>query len=220
MKTRVSILIICLFVFNSCNIVKSLKAFYIPEAVVFQEAFVGDWVDKKNVPWKVISFREAYEEESKKEKMAEEDVQLFEKHKDGYFVQYGDEDSESVFIAIPFTIDDTIFIDFIPFDFKIFHTSGSLIKQHLLKTHSVAKFDVLEDKKIKVTWLDEDRLETLLKSHKIQIKHETIGFDEDLLLTASSEELYRFLKKYNASTIEDKWKSDEEITLSPANATP
>ncbi|WP_394750081.1 hypothetical protein [Spongiimicrobium salis] len=220
MKTKALILLASLVLLSSCDIVKSLKAFYIPEAVSYQKAFVGEWTDKQGTLWKVISFRDAYEKETKNEKVSKEDVQLFEKYKDGYFVQYGEEDNQSVFIAMPFSIDDTIFMDFVPFDFKLLNSSSNLIKKHLVATHSVAKFDILEGQKIQITWLDEDRLEALFEQQKIQIKHEILGLEETLLLTASSEELYRFLKKYNASSLEDKWKSDEKLLLTPADAKP
>ena len=137
----------------------------------------------------------------------------------GYFVSYTKKNEEALFVAMPFRIENQSFVDFVPYHYDAKGTND-LVSQHLLKTHSVAKFNILSNEKIEVIWLDEDRLEHLFNKNQINIKHEKVGFDESLLLTASSNELYQFLKKYNASDIKDKWKSDEKYILSPANAKP
>jgi len=59
----------------------------------------------------------------------------------------------------------------------------------------------------------------LIEANTLKIKHEKTGIEEDeLILTASSSELYRFLEKFMSSTIEDKWEKDEIYTLRRSNA--
>ena len=47
-----------------------------------------------------------------------------------------------------------------------------------------------------------------------------MGIEETLLLTASSEQLYKFLKKYLSLKLEDKWKASDILTLSKADEKP
>ena len=84
---------------------------------------------------------------------------------------------------------------------------------HLFNTHTLAKLDIDSDNEINIKWLSSKKLETLLDENKIKIKHEKVGFDETVLLTASSEELVKFIEKYMASEDEDKWKTDIEANL-------
>jgi hypothetical protein len=91
--------------------------------------------------------------------------------------------------------------------------SNSLFKMHLIKTHSLAKLDMVSNNSISIKWLDEDKLKFLLNNDKIKIKHEKVGFDETILLTASSEELVKFIQKYMNSEDEEKWKTDTQFDL-------
>jgi hypothetical protein len=84
---------------------------------------------------------------------------------------------------------------------------------HLIKTHSLAKLDMDSNNSISIKWLDEDKLKFLLNNDKIKIKHEKVGFDETILLKASSEELVKFIQKYMNSEDEEKWKTDTQFDL-------
>lgn len=218
MKIKTAICIYCLVILNSC-IVKSLQPFYVPEAIAFQEAFIGEWNDNKSGNWKVTSLKEEFEEDKDLSELSTEDREAFEKYKDGYLITYTKNEKESVFMAMPFKIDDQVFIDFIPFEYEGAY-SNNLVDQHLLKTHSVAKLDIIEKNQVKVNWLDEERLKELFNNNQIQLKHEVIGLDESFILTASSEELYRFLKKYMASDLKNKWETSQKFTLQKVNDQP
>jgi len=218
MKTKILILLASTLLFCSC-IVKSLNPFYVNKAVSFQETLIGNWEDDDQGSWQIVSVEQAYLEEMKENKPDEQDSKTIEKYGKGYFVMHTRSKKEASFLAMPFTIDGELFMDFIPFNYDTKGTN-TLATQHLLKTHSVAKLKIIDDKKVEMIWLDEDRLKQLFEQNKIRIKHERVGLDESLLLTASSEELYQFLKKYNASDIENKWKSDEKFILTASNAKP
>ena len=73
--------------------------------------------------------------------------------------------------------------------------------------------DIDSKENISIKWLDSEKLETLLKENKIKIKYEKIGLDENVVLTASSEELVKFIEKYMASEDPDKWKTDVDVEL-------
>ena len=78
--------------------------------------------------------------------------------------------------------------------------------------------DIETDNEVSIKWLDQDKIEALLKENKIKIKHEKVGFGETILLTASSEELVKFIEKYMSSEDEDKWKTDVEVNLKRTDA--
>jgi hypothetical protein len=88
---------------------------------------------------------------------------------------------------------------------------------HLIGTHTLAKFDFLNENEVAISWFSSKKLEQLLDEDKIKIKHEQVGFAETTLLTASSEELRKFLKRYMDSKDNDKWKTDVEINLKRAD---
>lgn len=218
MKTRSLILICCLVLLSSC-IVKSIQPFYTPDSTEFQEDLVGEWIDNKNAKWTVVSFKKMFLDEHKDwSKVSEEDKIAYEKYKDGYFITRNKNNNESVFMAMPFKVEEQLFMDFIPFDYE--DISNDLVSQHLLRTHSVAKIDRTENNKLNITWLDEGRLTDLFDKNQLKLKHETVGIDESFVLTATSEELYKFLQKYMKADIENKWKSSEEFTLTKTNAQP
>lgn len=95
---------------------------------------------------------------------------------------------------------------------------NKLAVNHLIKTHSVAKLEFDNSDNISFLWLTEEHVKKLFKENKLRLKHELIGIEEELLLTASSQELSAFLKKYNASSIKDKWKSSDTMSLTKSKS--
>ncbi len=77
--------------------------------------------------------------------------------------------------------------------------------------------DFLNDNKVDINWFSSEKLMELLEQDKIKIKHERVGFGETILLTASSEELQEFIKKYLNSNDADKWATDVEFNLNRIN---
>ncbi|MCA0131785.1 hypothetical protein [Winogradskyella alexanderae] len=218
-KLRSIVVIGLLFMLSSC-IVKSIRPFYLKEHVKFNEKLIGNWTTGKNSTWQITSFKESWEKDNEGNLiLKEEDKEAFESYKEAYIINYTSSEKEALFLAMPFMVDEHLFLDFTPFDFEDSGING-LAAQHLLKTHSAAFVDFQEDGSIKFKWLDESVLKNLIDQKKIKIKHEKTGIDEDFILTASSEELYKFLKKFMASDIEKKWDKDVIKTLIPANAKP
>lgn len=242
MKTWKSVILIGIAILlNSC-IVKSLQPFYTSDSLSYNEKFIGTWVDSEKGEWDIKSFKDGLKDTNiskKKIKTSEKDVKytvkteftefdsdpsddvtnLTEFYKKGYLISYKDQDKEALFVAMPFKIDNQYFLDFIPFMYDN-NSVNELVNQHLMTTHSVAKIDVNSDKEIAFSWLNENKVKELFDNKKLRLKHEGIGLEKDLLLTASSEELYVFLKKYMKSDIEDKWKKADMLTLIKANAKP
>ncbi len=216
MKFKSFVILFALVALNSC-IVKSLHPFYTKESIAFEKSFIGKWKDNKGDIWNVKSFQDMFNEDFVgEEKPSEEDLKTLEKIKHNYLVEYVSQGRKAFFMATPFKIKDQLLLNFTPYS----HDDAginSLLSSHLLNTHSVVKFDIVNNSEIDIKWLDEERIEDLLKTSKIRVKHEIIGIQEDFLLTANSTELYQFLEKYLASNIENKWKSSSEFKLKKLN---
>jgi len=215
------LLAISCLLLSSC-FVKSLHPFYTSKTIAFDTRFIGEWEDEKKGIWTVIPFKEKFLEEEKTplEEMSQESQIIYEKYKEGYYVNYKKNGKESDYLVIPFQLKNQLFLDFTPL-FVDSNDLSSLTQNHLIPTHSLVKFDVLKNNSISMKWLDESRLTELFKNNKIKIKHEKTGIaDDGILLTASSEELQKFIKKYMSSNDDEKWSTDTNFTLTKADVKP
>ena len=62
---------------------------------------------------------------------------------------------------------------------------------------------------MKLSFLDQSNLSDLYQQGKVKLKREIVGVEEDPILTASSEELFKFLEKYLTSDFKDQWSSSD-----------
>ncbi|MCL5247247.1 hypothetical protein M4I21_15600 [Cellulophaga sp. 20_2_10] len=216
MKAKNLLIAFCVLLFNSC-VLKSLHPFYVSSAIFFEKSFTGNWVDSKNGKWDIVALNDEFKKE--KEPMSEEDKKMFQQYKDGYFIKYVEDKKEATFIGIPFKVNNQLFIDFNLFEFDTGELNN-LVKSNIIETHTVAKLELLNNGSVSLKWLDEDRLSELFEKNQIQLKHEKVGINKTLVLTGSSKELYKFLKKYLDSDIKNKWETDKKFTLTRANETP
>jgi len=216
LKPRLLILALGFLLLNSC-VVKSLFPFYTINSIYFEKKFIGTWEDAENGKWKVLPFQETFLKESKKKNPSElgkDDLEMYNKYKNGYIVYLEKDSTKTSFLAMPFKINNQLFLDFTPIEDKESdELKNDLYKMHLIETHTLAKFGITSENEISIKWFSSKKLEQLLNEDKIKIKHEEVGFMETILLTASSEELEKFIKKYMDSNDQDKWKTDVEAKL-------
>jgi hypothetical protein len=206
--------VIVLLMLQSC-IVKSIQPFYINEAVSFEPALLGKFNDNKNGSWEILSFKEAFEKDSPDpKKHSQDDIDALKKYKQTYVINQTKNEKEATFLVVPFKVENHIFLDFTPIAYDD-SDSNPLALQHLLKTHSVAKLNKQKDGTLELQWLDEKPIESLLKNEQLKLKHERVGVDETLVLTATSQELYQFLVKFVKSDLENKWNDSETYKLTP-----
>ncbi len=211
MKNRRFIFVMGVFLLNSC-IVKSLFPFYTKDSISFEQKFIGKWHDEKNNYCEVFSFKEMYLKDKKvssPEDLSEEDLEEYKMYKDGYYVELSDEERNASFVAMPFKIRDQLFLDFSLFDVDM-NTINPVATGHLVGMHTLAKLEFSnDDNSVELLWFSEKKLVQLLEEDRIKIKHERTGVNQTgYLLTASSEELERFITKYIDSDIQDKWKGE------------
>ena len=214
MKTRIIICLTSLILFNSC-IVNSLFPFYTKDTISFEETFLGIWgggKEGKEHQWSIISIKDGHNfvKERDTTTISKKDLAFYNKYKLGYWAVYKEKENLSFFIVMPFKINNQLFLDFIPSNFG----DDNLNSKHLVPTHSLAKFDILDDDTINISWLSSKKIAKLIKENKIKINHQKVGAnDDEYLLTASSEELQKFIKKYMTSNDEHKWKTDVKFNL-------
>ena len=211
-----SLFIILALLFSSC-VVKSLHAFYTKDILFYEAKFIGHWNDSENASWTIQAFKDVILKENDKQNPSElkpDELRLYNNYKEGYVVDFEKDSTKTTFLAMPFKINNQLFLDFTPIeDRESDKTNNDLYKMHLVKTHTLAKLDIESDNTMSIKWLDQDKIESLLNENKIKIKYEKVSVDETILLTASSEELVKFIEKYMASEDEDKWKTDVEVNL-------
>ncbi|WP_242084542.1 hypothetical protein [Aestuariivivens sediminis] len=214
MKTRhLFIFAIAILILHSC-IIKSLHPFYTKNTLSFEKRFLGIWKDNEdpNNQWIITSVKDYYKEEWKRDTMppSPEDLERYNKEKEGYLVLKKQKNDVGIFLAMPFKINNQLFLDFKPITSSC-ECSIDLMGYHEVITHSLVKFDVFNDNSISITWLSSKKIEDLFKNHKINIKHEKLK--PGYLLTASPEELQKFIAKYIVSNEKEKWKTDVAYDL-------
>lgn len=216
MKPRQLVFLFALLIFSSC-VIKSLHPFYTEDTIYFEKKFIGTWKDGKKGVWKVEPVQKVILKENKKTKPSElsaSEFNIYTKYKNGYVLYFEKDSTNTSFMAMPFKIDNQLFLDITPIeDRENEKAKNDLYRMHLIETHSLAKFDLISENEIEIKWLSSKKLEELLKGNRIKIQHEKVGFGETVLLTASSEELVKFIKKYMNSKDEDKWKTDVQFNL-------
>ena len=91
-------------------------------------------------------------------------------------------------------MDELIFIDFYVID----ESENDMYEIHMIPAHTLAKIKV--GRTLDIKWFNEEWLKKLFEENRIKISHEKLklyGDDEEsYILTASTDELQKFLLKY------------------------
>lgn len=167
--------------FQGC-IVRSMHPFYKAEDVIFRKGLLNNWTDEQGERWSI-----------RRHKLLPNAYEM-------HWLQHGEKDV--VFLAYLFDLEGELYFDFMPLTDNL-DSNLPIFDLHLMPTHSVAKVVRLNNEEIQIKWFDEDWLRTLFEHNRIKIAHETIldetPSDEDdkwYVLTASTEELQKFIIKY------------------------
>ncbi len=111
-------------------------------------------------------------------------------------------EDKGAYVVVPFQIKGHFFLDFTPLEVI---ESSDFSDMHHIGIHTLAKLDK-KGEDFKLSWLSEDVIKELFEQKKIRIKHEKIGIEQEkILLTASSEELQKFIAKYMELAQKDEW---------------
>ena len=82
------------------------------------------------------------------------------------------------------------YIDFIPYKFN-----KGLFSNNSINAHSFAKL-TFDNDQLQLKMFDGEYITGLLHNKRIRLKHEIIGEDDEIILTASTAELRSFIQKY------------------------
>ena len=209
--------IICVaLLFSSC-ILKSLYPFYTPDLLCYEPTLLGNWEDSEQGHWEILSGKDDLFNNPPKQMDEEFYDKYIKPYENGYIVNYTKDSITTYLGAMSFKINNQLFLDFVAFETDNQDSPAlNLYNYHRINFHSLAKLDISSEKKLSIKWLPEDKVSDLIEEQKIKIKHEIlVGGPKrgDILITAPSEELVKFITKYMKSKDSDKWKTDVEFEL-------
>ena len=164
--------------------VPSLHPLYTDKDLVFKPWLVGIWGGKEG---------------------QDQDLWIFEKSaENAYTLTILEKGVAAKFDAHLLLLEETLFLDIFPQ--QPVHPHG-YYAAHLFRAHSFYKVTLREDS-LRLAFLDPDWLKKTLEESKVQIAHEQM--EDNILLTASTRELQKFVLKYLAD--EEAWKAGDEMT--------
>jgi hypothetical protein len=188
-KTIIGITIIFVLIVSSC-LVKSLHPFYLEENIEFNPDLFGKWLDQDSSVWEfsIRTYTESFMGTEKQDKS----------YKVLYHDPSGDE-PDSWFIVTLFKLKGATFLDFEPYVED--NIGDNMASMHFAPTHSVARVEFYGKNNLAFFWYDEEWLSSLFERNRVKISHEVISPEKTsssktYILTASSEELQKFLLKY------------------------
>jgi hypothetical protein len=184
---RRSFVIVTILVLASMTgcLVSSLHPFFKEKDKFYDEEMAGTWIDGDSCIWTIQPNK------------SNDNFKGPEKTDDSYKITYYDEkDKPGHFSGTLFQLKGVNYVDFYP-DSNEDHCVNALLCWHHVPTHTLARVQYNSDS-ILLYWFAEEWLTELFEQNRIRIKHETIEFPdyERHLLTASTDELQKFIKKY------------------------
>lgn len=193
-RTIVVVIVLAVVCLQGC-IVKSVHQFYKESDVIYRKELEGNWTDQDGNGWQIHQnpFKQnAYElHYSKNGREVSLIGHLFKLNGNQYFDMMSTEDNSE--------------------DIPVFDL-------HIVPTHSIARVATLNDHEVSIKWFNEEWLRKMFVENRIKISHELV-MDENpqstddgfYLLTASTEELQKFVIKYGDD--EDAYDDDLKLQL-------
>jgi hypothetical protein len=186
-------LITGLLLMSSC-LVSSLHPFYKAEDKIYDPVMEGYWIDEDSCIWTIVPNMVS--------------TGLFEPqaHDSSYTITYyEDEGRISVLTATLFQLNQVNYVDFIP-DNNEEHFTSDMTAFHHIPVHTLARVQYCKDS-ILLYWFGDEWLNELFEQNRIRIRHETVDNHdyERQVLTATTEELQKFIRKYanEQNTVEE-----------------
>jgi hypothetical protein len=115
----------------------------------------------------------------------------------GYLISYQDENgtTSEQYIAFLARIGKHLYFDYYPADKKENRKIDEFFDAHFVKMHTSYRVEILKDGSFELSQLDGSYVKTLIDEKKIRISHETDA-DDNITITASTNELQQYLLKY------------------------
>lgn len=191
-RSKIIILTFALATMSGC-LVSSLHPFYKKEDKFFEESLVASWVDEDSCIWTIeanISGGGPFGPE---------------RHDSSYIITYYEDQTKSILQGTLFQLNGVDYVDFLP-DPGEDHHKADMSAWHHVPVHTLARVLYNKDS-ILLYWYGDEWLNELFEQNRIRIKHEEVesaDYDRQLL-TADTDELQKFIKKYvnDAKTSEE-----------------
>jgi hypothetical protein len=189
MKTKNILLTGLMIFFITGCFVKSLHPFYRENELLFKKELLGTWVGNDSSVWQI--------------EQGMKTTGLFKPRvpESAYIITYTDKQGTARFSVHLFKLGNRLFLDFYPEEVE---SSNDLMASHLVPMHTVARVNLTTDRMV-INWFNEEWLIGLFRQNKIRIAHEKIPYESgkdgddnfQVILTASTEDLQKFMLKYS-----------------------
>jgi hypothetical protein len=195
MKRTIVVVALLVATFLQGCIVKSVHPFFKESDIVYKKSLEGSWTDQDNNRWSIHA--NPFKQNS-------------------YELHYSQKGREVSLLGHLFSLNGQLYLDMMPLQDN--SEEMLVFDMHLVPTHSIAKVAELDDHHVVIRWFNEEWLRKMFVENRIKISHEMI-MDENptskddgmYLLTASTDELQKFVVKYGRS--EEAFDSDLYLQL-------
>ena len=178
-----------LILLNGC--LATLHPVFTEKDLVADGRLAGNW--KKATDGSVTTYRKASKDELKKFS------QTLQQNPDKVYmvtVRSGIDNPESYYYAFMVKLGKNYYLDYYPADKKETENADAFFKAHYIPMHGIYRIDFKTNETFELKQLDGGYLEKLIRNKQIRIQHEVMP-DGDFMITASTEELQKYLIKYS-----------------------
>ena len=173
MRTILLVIFIVFLLFMA-GCVRSLHPLYTDNDLVFERGLLGTWAEEKN----------------------SKDSWIFQKAgENAYDLIHTEKGTSARFEAHLVRLGEFLFLDIFP---EPPDTKNEFYKFHLIQAHTFSRIWIHGDV-VRLSMLDNDWLWDMISHNKVSIRHERV--DHGVILTASTEELQKFVVTYANDTL-------------------
>lgn len=184
-KTWIVVVILGMLAMSSC-LVSSIHPFFKKKDIVYDPVLLGTWIDSDSCIWIIEQNR------------VSEEIFGPDRPDSTYRITYyEDDESKGILQGTLFQLDGLDYLDFYAHPNED-HCFNDLVCMHHFPTHTLARVNYQADS-IMFYWYGDEWLDELFRQKRIRIRHETVEINTDYarhLLTAPTEDLQKFIKKY------------------------
>lgn len=183
-----AVLLLTLLLLAGC--IPSLNTIYSKDVATYDENLIGVWAEKPG----------------SKETWRFDKVRFFKR----YTLTYSDKEGTGEFDARLVKLGDVLFIDLYPEKYKQ-SDRPDIFNAHMMPVHSFMRV-ILDGQDLEMSTIDRKWLKKQLAAAPNSLKHEFVDGDDDkLLITASTEDLQKFLKDQANNT--EAWAKPIKLQL-------
>ena len=187
-------------ILSSC-LVKSLQPFYHEKDVIYNPKLIGTYLDNDSAKWVI------------KQHVFSKGFMQGDTADNSYLVELHEEDhSISKFNVHMFELDGIQYLDFFP---VLGDRFDNFIGYHMVPVHSLARIEVKSANQLVISWFDEEWLNKLFEENRVKISHEVIKVGDyeqtkEYVLTASTDELQKFIGKYGKEYLDQPCNAESD----------